>query len=50
MKVWGGEASDFPIAEDIRGWTESCLRYTVSGKERVGPAVKTLAFSDSSVP
>ena len=51
MNVWGGELSDFPIAEDNKVEVgQFSLRSTVSGNERVGPDIKALALSDGIVP
>lgn len=51
MNVRGGNSSHSPIAEDNKAEVgQSRLRVTVTGKERVGPDIKALAFNDGSVP
>lgn len=51
MNVWALELSDFPIAKDNKVEVgQSCLRFTVSGREGVGDDIKALAFNDGSVP
>ena len=51
LNVWALELSDFPIAKDNKVEVgQSCLRFTVSGREGVGDDIKALAFNDGSVP